>query len=105
MAVVRFTDAEMEGWRDADRRAPRARKLFELAKAHAEGAGGQTLELWKLHMGRLWGIPVMMGVDDAAQQMGISVSRAQRIYDGSIEAIRPEWEASPEYRVHWDPDA
>jgi hypothetical protein len=46
-------------------------------------------------MGRLWGIPIMMTIDDAAQRMNISVSRAQQIYDDSIEVIRPEWEASP----------
>lgn len=105
MTVVRFTEREMEGWRAADRKTPRTRKLFELAKAHAEREGGQTLELWQHHMGRLWGIPVMMGVPDAAERMGISAARAQQIYDGSMEAIRPEWEASPEYHVPWDPDA
>ena len=97
MTVVRFTEQEMENWREADTQTPRTRKLFELAKAHAEREGGQTLELWKYHMGRLWGIPVMMTIGDAAQRMNISVSRAQQIYDNSIEAIRPAWEASPEY--------
>jgi hypothetical protein len=105
MTVVRFTGQEMEHWREADKKTPRTRKLFELAKAHAEQEGGQTLELWKYHMGRLWGIPVMMTVDDAAQRMNISVSRAQQIYDNSIEAVRPEWEASPEYRISRDPGA
>jgi hypothetical protein len=56
-------------------------------------------------MGRLWGIPIMMTIDDAAQRMNISVSRAQKIYENSIEAIRPEWEASPEYRISRDPGA
>jgi hypothetical protein len=103
MTVARFTEQEMENWREADRKTPRTRKLFDLAKTHAEQEGGQTLELWKLHMGRLWGIPIMMTIDDAAQRMNISVSRAQQIYENSIEAIRPEWESSPEYRVSWDP--
>lgn len=105
MTVVRFTEEEMSNWREADRRTPRTRKLFELAKAHAEQEGGQTLELWKNHMGRLWGIPIMMTIDDAAQRMNIPVSRAQQIYDDSIEAIRPEWEASPEFHVFRDPGA
>ena len=105
MTVVRFTEQEMENWREADAQTPRARKLFELARAHAEQEGGQTLELWKYHLGRLWGIPVMMTIDDAAQRMNISVSRAQQIYDNSIEAIRPEWEASPEYQISRDPGA
>jgi hypothetical protein len=56
-------------------------------------------------MGRLWGIPVMMTIDDAAERMHISVARAQQIYDTSIAAIRPEWEASPEYRISRDPGA
>jgi hypothetical protein len=56
-------------------------------------------------MGRLWGIPIMMTIDDAAQRMNISVSRAQQIYDDSIEVIRPEWEASPEYFSSRDPGA
>lgn len=97
MTIVRFTEQEMEEWREADRRTPRTRKLFDLAKAHAEREGGETLELWRHHMGRLWGIPVMMTIDDAARRMNISESRAQQIYDNSLEAIRPEWEASPEY--------
>ena len=105
MTVARFTEQEMENWREADRKTPRTRKLFDLAKAHAEQEGGQTLELWKLHMGRLWGIPMMMTIDDAAQRMNISVSRAQQIFDNSIEAIRPEWEASPEFHISWNPDA
>jgi hypothetical protein len=46
-----------------------------------------------------------MTVDDAAQRMNISVSRAQQIYDNSIEAIRPEWKASPEYHISQDPSA
>ena len=103
MTVVRFTEQEMENWREADRKTPRTRKLFDLAKDHAEQEGGQTLELWKHHMGRLWGIPIMMTIDDAAQRMNISISRAQQIYDNSIEAIRPEWEASPEYHMSGDP--
>ena len=105
MTVVRFTEQEMENWREADRKTPRTRKLFDLAKAHAEQEGGQTLELWKYHMGRLWGIPVMMTIDDAAQRMNISVPRAQQIYDNSIEEIRPEWEASSEYHISRDPGA
>jgi hypothetical protein len=105
MTVARFTEQEMENWREADRKTPRTRKLFDLTKAHAEQEGGQTLELWKLHMGRLWGIPIMMTIDDAAQRMNISVSRAQQIYDNSVEVIRPEWEASPEYHISWDPGA
>jgi hypothetical protein len=56
-------------------------------------------------MGRLWGIPVMMTIDAAAQRMDIPVSRAQQIYDDSIEAISPEWKASPEYRISRDPGA
>jgi hypothetical protein len=36
MTVVRFTEQEMENWREADKQTPRTRKLFELAKAHAE---------------------------------------------------------------------
>jgi hypothetical protein len=104
MTVARFTEQEMENCWEADRKTPRTRKLFDLAKAHAGQEGGQTLELWKHHhMGRLWGIPIMMTLDDAAQRMNISVSRAQQIYDNSIEAIRPGWEASPEYHTSRDP--
>jgi hypothetical protein len=105
MTVVRFTEQEMESWPEADRRTPRTRKLYELAKAHAEQEGGQTLELWKYHMGRLWGIPIMMTIDDAARRMNIPVSLAQQIYDNSIEAIRPTWEASPEFHIFRDPGA
>jgi len=105
MTVVRFTKQEMAKWREADSRTPRARKLFELAKAYAEQEDGQTLELWKHHLGRLWGIPVMMTIDEAAQRMKIPESQAQQIYDDSIAAIRPEWEASPEYHISWDPSA
>jgi hypothetical protein len=47
----------------------------------------------------------MMTIDAAAKRMNIPVSRAQRIYDDSIEAISPEWKASPEYRVSRDPCA
>ena len=103
MTVVRFTEQEMEGWREAHRKTPRTRKLYDLAMAHAEREGGQTLELWKNHMGRLWGIPIMMTIDDAARQMNLPMSRAQKIYDHTIEAIRPEWEASPEYHIPWNP--
>jgi hypothetical protein len=43
MTIVRFTAQEMEDWREADRKTPRTRKLFDLAKAHAEQTGGQHL--------------------------------------------------------------
>jgi hypothetical protein len=76
MTVVRFTEQDMEKWREADRQTPRTRKLYDLAMAHAEQEGGQTLEFWKLHMGRLWEIPVMMNIDDAAQRMNIRIACA-----------------------------
>jgi hypothetical protein len=43
MTIVRFTAQEMENWREADRKTPRTRKLFDLAKAHAEQEGGKHL--------------------------------------------------------------
>jgi hypothetical protein len=64
---------------------------------------GRARERWPQLAGILWGIPIMMTIDDAAQRMNISISRAHQIYDNSIEAIRPEWEASPEYHMLRDP--
>lgn len=103
MTVVRFTDQDMREWDIADRKTPRTRKLFELAKSHAEHSGGLTLKLWQLHMGRLWGIPVMMTLDDAAKHVKIPVPQAQQVFDDTMTAIRSEWETSPEYTVEWDP--
>jgi hypothetical protein len=33
MTVVRFTQQQMENWREADRKTPRTRKLLDLTKA------------------------------------------------------------------------
>jgi hypothetical protein len=98
MAVVRMDPAEFAalGGRLSD--DPAVAKLYELLKAEAERRGGMTLAVWKLHMARLWGEPLVMTSDEVAKRLGAPVSRVVAIISETKAAVRESWMASAEYR-------
>jgi len=55
-------------------------------RAYAEERGGATLEYWRLSLGRIWGIPIMMTADEVAQRLGRSVDEAEEIDDRTMRA-------------------
>lgn len=98
MTVVRQTPeefAELAGRLSAD---PAVNRLYELTKAHAEKAGGETLAVWQLHMGRLWGRPYVMTVDEVARRLSLPVSLVTERVNEVNRAVRPKWFATREYK-------
>jgi len=99
MAVVKLDPEEMkalDGRLSAD---PAVAKLYALLKAEAERRGGKTLAVWKLHMGKLWGVPVVMTSDEVAKRLRMPVSTVAKHINSVTDAVRNDWKATREYQA------
>jgi hypothetical protein len=99
MPVVHLSPQEMESFADSARQDPAVAKLQEITVDYATSKGGLVLEFWRLHMGRFFGVPIMMGIDDAAGRLDQPVSTIRRLHRESQEEISKLWMATPEYRA------
>jgi len=98
LTIVRLTDHEMAAFRAADERNPGVARLYELIVEHAKDEGGVVERLWRLHMGRLFGAPLMMTLDDCARELDLSRSDVEHIFQRSRRVVLARWEQTPEYR-------
>lgn len=96
--MIRLDSADLAALGGRLSRDPAVAKLYELLKAEAERRGGVTLAVWKLHMARLWGEPLIMTSDEVAQRLNLPVSRVTAIITDTKDAVRDSWMASEEYR-------
>ena len=100
MVVVyaRLSDAEMRGFAKSEAADPAIAKLYALERQFAEQRGGRTLDLWRLHQGRIFGLPWMMSLDDAAARLGIAEAEATALATELRESVWRTWKQTPEYR-------
>lgn len=102
MTIVRLSESEMRGFEQSAEEDPAIKRLNQLTVEYAQKQGGITLEFWKLHMGRLFGLPWMMTVDECAKRLRLPISQLKSIAIESEYAIAKRWEASAEYqRSEW----
>ena len=78
---------------DRSRRDPRALAADDDVRAYAEKQGGLTLAYWRLALGRIWGEPYMMTMDEVAKRLGRPVSELQGLVDETHAALG--WESRP----------
>ncbi len=98
MAIVRITPDEMQdlgGRLSAD---PAVAKLYELIKEQAEEKGGNTLAVWQLHLGKVWGRPYVMSLDEVARRLDLPVSAVSQLVQEVRDTVQPKWLASEEYK-------
>src|SRR3954454_8933723 len=99
MTVVNLSPAEMKGFEASAAANPGIAKLYELIREHATQKGGIVLDVWRLHLGRIFGEPIMMTPDEVAKRLSLPLSTVTGIIEGTRKAVRPEWLASAEFRA------
>jgi hypothetical protein len=99
VTIVHHTPEDMKAWRDSWAEDPGIAKLYELTRRHAIEQGGLTLAVWKLHMGQIFGEPIMMTADDVAGRLELPVSAVVKIIDDTNAQVVPQWKETPEYRA------
>jgi hypothetical protein len=98
MPVVRMDADELAALGGRLSSDPAVDQLYELLKAEAERRGGATLAVWKLHMARLWGEPLVMSADEVAKRLSLPVSEVAAIVADVQRAVRDDWMATAAYR-------
>jgi hypothetical protein len=99
MTVVKLSPDEMRGFAASEARNPGIARLNALIREHVLAQGGVALEVWRLHLGQIFGEPVMMTPDEVAKQLGFSVSEVTSIIEETRKAVRPLWFDTPEYKA------
>src|SRR5262249_30952061 len=87
MGVAHLSPDEMAYFSDSARRYPPAVLADQRLREYAERVGGLTLRYWQLALGRVWGQPYMMTVDEAASRLGLPISQLQAIDDETNRAL------------------
>jgi hypothetical protein len=77
--------------------APLAQPYFDLLRKYVVENGGLVRDVWEALLGPVFGNTTVRNRDAAAEYLGISVATATAVIDETWAAIRPIWEASPEY--------
>lgn len=98
MPVVHYSPAQLQDFERSAAKDPAIAKLHEITVQYATAQGGTVLEFWKLHMGRLFGNPWFMTVDECAKRLNMPVSAVLPIAEASGKAIHARWQATPEYQ-------
>jgi hypothetical protein len=98
MPVVRISDDEARERGSRLSTDPAVAKLYALIKREAERRGGDTLQVWQLHMGKIWDRPYVMTPDAVAEKLDLPLSTVNGAIDGVRAAVRSEWMASEEYK-------
>jgi hypothetical protein len=88
----------MRAWRASFAKDPAIAKLYELIVKRANEKGGVALAVWRLHMGQIFGEPIMMTPDEVAKRLKLPVSDVTRIVRDIDADARAEWRRSDEYR-------
>jgi hypothetical protein len=98
MPIIKITDEEMKERGGRLSSDPAVAKLYALIKAEAERRGGKTLDIWQLHMGKIWNRPYIMSSDSVAEKLGLPLSVVDTAINDVRAAVRSEWMASEEYK-------
>ncbi len=98
MVCVRLSDAEMRGFAESEKADLAIAKFYALQRELAEQRGGLVLELWKLLQGRIFGLPWMMSLDEAAARLGLAEQEADGLAADFSQATMDAWAATTEYQ-------
>jgi len=101
MTVVHHTPQDMAAWRASWEKNSAIAKLYELIVDYATQRGGLVLGVWKLHMGQIFGEPIMMTADEVAERLKLPLSDVTKIIDDTNAHVRPKWKATREYQSSW----
>jgi hypothetical protein len=96
--ILYHTAQSLADWDAADSGDPAMAKLRDLTVDYITAQGGLALEIWRLYMGPWFGERVMMTLEDAAKQLGISNKLAINVVRSTDAVILPRWRRSEEYR-------
>jgi hypothetical protein len=97
-SFITFTDAEVEAFNAA---APQeAMPLNHLIAEHARKQGGEVLAAMECFEGPLMGKNVKWSPKRIADHLGLTQSRVDQIHDETLAAVRPIFEASPDYPAY-----
>ncbi len=80
MGIVNLSAEEMESFRN---RSPDEPSVLadQKIRAYAERTGGLTFEYWRLAMGRIWGDPYMMTVEEVAKRLNRPVADLKAVIE------------------------
>ena len=94
-AFVSFTGEEVEAFKAAEPQegAPLGRMIAEYARRQ----GGEVLAVMECFEGPRMGQNVKWSPDRIADHLGLPQSRVDQIYDETLAAVWPIFEASPDY--------
>lgn len=87
MTIAHLDEDDMAYFLDDARRDPRALAADRQVRAYAEERGGLTLAYWRLALGRIWGEPYMMTIDEVAKRLKRPVSELQVVVDETHAAL------------------
>ena len=103
MVIVRLSGEQLREFEELRGQNPAIDKLYELEVAEVTARGGLALEIWRLHLGQLFGEPVMMTLDEVAKQLDMPEEEVRRIASVN-KVVVPRWYETPEYRDSEFPD-
>jgi hypothetical protein len=98
MAVIDdgFIDHTTEEIAEFNKRSPRS-GFFDLIRQHARDQGGLVLEIWETTFGPYFGKSTLRTPASTAEHLKIPLSTVEEVLNSTVEAIRPQWEASPQF--------
>jgi hypothetical protein len=104
VTIVRFSGTQLREFEELRGQEPAVDKLHELEVAEVTARGGLALDIWRLHMGQLFGEPVMMTLDEVAKHLDMPEEEVRRIALDVHKVVLPRWHETPEYRDSEFPD-
>jgi hypothetical protein len=104
VVIVRFSGKQLREFEELRGQEPAVDKLYELEVAEVTARGGLALEIWRLHMGQLFGEPVMMTLDEVAKQLAMPEEEVKEIAGDVHKVVLPRWHQTAEYRDSEFPD-
>lgn len=94
-AFVSFTDEEAEAFKAAG--PPEGAPLDRLIAEYARRQGGEVLAVMKCFEGPRMGGNIKWSPNRIADHLGLPQSRVDQIYEETMAAVWPIFEASPDY--------
>lgn len=92
----------VQAFREAFQAEPVGRLYADLVIAYATNRGGDILRFWQTFEGVLWTSeevePTNLTLEQAAGVLNMPISKAERIWRETWDAIRPKLEASSDWQ-------
>lgn len=104
MTIVRLSGEQVRGFEESRKQNPAIDRLYELEAAEVTARGGLALDIWRLHIGHMFGEPVMMTLDEVAKQLDMPEEEVREIVEDVKKVVLPRWHETPEYQDSEFPD-